>query len=469
MSARRRAKRLAIALLVAALLLRLHQLGLESIWFDEASSLHNASTTLDQFLPMLIQSETNPPLYFLMLRAWTSVLGNAEVSARLLSVVADMLGLGLLFLLGRELLGDWGALLALFLGAISRFEIYYAQEARMYAWHLTFCLGSALYYWRSHRAQSRRDLLLWLGFSLAAIYTHLFGWLILGSQAAHHLLMRRPIWGARAKGLVLLAALFAPWGLLVTVHQMQVRRGQWWVGQPDIRSYYHLLWRFSSSAGKLMVAILCCLVAYGLIHVWRTRNKQASAELDGLVFLLSWFLSPVVIWLHGQLMTPVFVAHYFLFCLPAYWLLIAQGLDRLPRVFTWAAVVLILTLTAPRLAEQYEPGDKYPWREIVSVVEGSRPRVEQIYITGGVAPFLYYAERRGLEIKVDTPLVGQITPRYLGPDELSRKLADTPVFWLLLTHHAPQDGAGVSWFKAHYRMERRHPRGLYLCRRRERR
>ncbi len=453
---------MALAVLLLALTLRLYQLDQESIWFDEASAISVATVPLEKFLPWLIKTETNPPLYFLLLRGWISVFGNGEWSVRFLSVVGDMGGLALLYLLGRELLGERGALIGLALGSVSRFEIHYAQEARMYAWLLAFCLGSQLFYWRSRREGGRQELIAWWLFSLAAVYTHLFGWLLIGGQCLHHLLLRRPLWGPRVKGVLALIAAFAPWGA-ITLHQMALRRGAWWPGRPGLKDYYHLLYRYASNT-KLLVLLFCGLIAFGLIQAWRGRQKRELAESDAQLMLLCWFCLPWVIWLHGQFMTPVFVAHYFLFCLPAFWLLIAQGLDRLPSALPWAGLALLLLLTAPRLAEDYRKQSKYPWREIVASVRDRQPRVADVYITGGMSSFLYYSQRQKLGLRIHTPLEGQLVPRYKSIRRLELELSGKDWFWLVVTPYRSRTDDRLPWFKQQFELELKHPAGLYLCR-----
>ena len=120
-----------ILLLLTAFALRLYRLDHQEIWGDEAHSAHVAS------LPLLSavspRTETNPPLYHFLLYLWLRLTGSSVFALRFLSLVLGVLTVPLVYDLARLAFGEPVGLLASLLCAISPFQVYYSQEARMYA------------------------------------------------------------------------------------------------------------------------------------------------------------------------------------------------------------------------------------------------------------------------------------------------------------------------------------------------
>ncbi|MCI0393404.1 MAG: glycosyltransferase family 39 protein [Chloroflexi bacterium] len=126
-----------LIIFVAAAWLRLTNLGLKSLWLDEAFAVWNANLS-----PLEIWQATydnHPPLYYLLLHGWMAVLGRSEVLVRLPSVFNSMVGLALAYRLGRRLLGRDAAVAATLL-ALAPLDVWYAQEARM----VSFVIPAAL-------------------------------------------------------------------------------------------------------------------------------------------------------------------------------------------------------------------------------------------------------------------------------------------------------------------------------------
>jgi len=120
-----------ILLLLAAFTLRLYRLDHQEIWGDEAHSAYVASLPLSSTVSP--RTETNPPLYHLLLYFWVKTTGSSVFALRFLSLVLGVLTVPLVYRLARLAFGRPAGLLAALLCAISPFHVYYSQEARMYA------------------------------------------------------------------------------------------------------------------------------------------------------------------------------------------------------------------------------------------------------------------------------------------------------------------------------------------------
>jgi mannosyltransferase len=114
-------------------LLRLHALGQQSLWFDEALSVSQAQGSIPQLVADLAKNDVHPPMYFSLLHFWLLGAGDAEYPLRLLSAGCATLAVAACYALGTRLDGHRTGLLVALGAASSPLLVYYGQETRMYA------------------------------------------------------------------------------------------------------------------------------------------------------------------------------------------------------------------------------------------------------------------------------------------------------------------------------------------------
>lgn len=120
-----------ISILLAAAALRLPGLGGRSLWLDEAYSVWQAGRG-HLTIWVTDRDPVHSGLYYSLLHPWLH-LGQEEFWVRLPSVWASLLMVALVWLLGRRLAGAAAGRWAALLLAVSPLDVWYAQEARMYA------------------------------------------------------------------------------------------------------------------------------------------------------------------------------------------------------------------------------------------------------------------------------------------------------------------------------------------------
>jgi len=118
--------------LLLALAVRSYQLAGQSLWADEGNSIALARAGLAE-IAARTALDIHPPLYYWLLHGWMQLAGDGEVAVRSLSVFAGVLLVAVTYQLGRSLFGRRVGLLAAVCAALSPFQVYYAQETRMYA------------------------------------------------------------------------------------------------------------------------------------------------------------------------------------------------------------------------------------------------------------------------------------------------------------------------------------------------
>ncbi|MFH1523676.1 MAG: glycosyltransferase family 39 protein [Chloroflexota bacterium] len=125
-------------------ILRVLLLGTKGMWLDETFSVWMASHGVVDMLQWIVRIDQHPPLYYLLLHYWIAINGDTPYYARLLSVLFGTGTIPIIYLIGKRISGALVGLVAAAFLALSLFNIYYAQETRMYTL-LTFNATVAIY------------------------------------------------------------------------------------------------------------------------------------------------------------------------------------------------------------------------------------------------------------------------------------------------------------------------------------
>ncbi|WUI10658.1 glycosyltransferase family 39 protein [Micromonospora sp. NBC_00421] len=151
-------------------------------WRDELATWSAATRPVgDLFrLTRTVDAATGP--YYLLVHAWTRLLGDSVTALRLPSVLAMAGAAGLTAVLGRRLFGAPAGLLAGLLFAVLPATSRYAQEARPYALVTLFAVLVTLLL---VRALDRPGVLRWSFYTAAVAGLGLAHLLALGLLAAH--------------------------------------------------------------------------------------------------------------------------------------------------------------------------------------------------------------------------------------------------------------------------------------------
>src|SRR5512137_538095 len=98
-----------LTILILAATLRFFQLDAQSFWNDEGTSARVAERSLPLITAAAI-GDIHPPLYYYALHFWRGLFGASEFALRSFSAVFGVVLVGLIFLLGRQLLDNSTAL-----------------------------------------------------------------------------------------------------------------------------------------------------------------------------------------------------------------------------------------------------------------------------------------------------------------------------------------------------------------------
>jgi hypothetical protein len=216
-----------IAGLLAAVLLgvRLWRLDASCLWFDEVFSVHAAGHGWGALLDFVALDLIHPPLFYLLLKSWIALAGSEGVWwLRLFPVLTATAAVVPVVLLCRELrLPPRVGQVALVLMAASGFLVQHAGQVRMYSLLLLLSACSLWLFARYAQAAAREKRQRGLCASLFAanlllVYTHYYGWLLVGHELIFLLLWRRRKVKEFALMLAALVVCYSPWLLLLAGH-----------------------------------------------------------------------------------------------------------------------------------------------------------------------------------------------------------------------------------------------------------
>jgi hypothetical protein len=155
---------------LAALILRLFQIGHEPLWLDEGYTLLFSGLPFPRLIAVGGAHE-HPPMYYSIVHL-VMLANHSFLVPRVISAVAGALAVGLVYVLGRNLYGTVAGLIAAALTAISPFHVWYGQDGRGYELAGVCVLLSYFFLFRAlSPGSSRRTWILYALALAACVYT----------------------------------------------------------------------------------------------------------------------------------------------------------------------------------------------------------------------------------------------------------------------------------------------------------
>lgn len=373
-----------------------------SLWVDEVASVKFAQEPWSHLWSGWMRRETNPPLFYSVLKAWTHFAGTSDIALRIPSILYGSASIALAYLLGDKLAGRWAGLAAACLVAVAPAEVQYSLEIRGYAQAQFAALAALLGLVRFCDAD--RDGGRWAGLALyavgcaGALYSHtmllllplfanlwLMPWLVLVRRAKPAILLE---W--IAVNAVVLAAYL--WWLSITLWQIEHPANLIWIVRPQIgtaASYVLKIYGPRGPAWQVTLAAIAMLPAFfGMIWLHRRRASLVlpvcAVGAPILLFLLSY-------------KTPVMIPRAFFWAAAPFLIAVAIGVTSIrDRRLGGALFGLILLLNLSGAVAYARRPDLEPYNQIVAEIQKSSPHA--IVVAGAAATAMsldrYCAQQR---------------------------------------------------------------------------
>ena len=189
-------------ILLAGLAVRVNDIGEESVWWDEFTSVvhlpqpeaveqsphyHHwnlvvARDTVSSLWEFWQENRSmdpaTMPLYYTLEYGWNTYIGRTATSLRFLSIIIGMLIIPAVYLLGRALFGGGAVLIAALCVALSPIHTQFAVEIRMYGLMTLLAVLSVYTFQHVVRENKRRWWVLHAGVNLLLLWTHPFAVLV---------------------------------------------------------------------------------------------------------------------------------------------------------------------------------------------------------------------------------------------------------------------------------------------------
>jgi 4-amino-4-deoxy-L-arabinose transferase-like glycosyltransferase len=190
------------ALTALAAVLRFATLGDQSYWLDEAVTVALVSLPFDDMLSAIPDSESTPPLYYVIAWVWKQVFGAGEVGLRSLSALAGVVTVPVAYSAAARLVNARVGLIVAGLAAVNPLLVWFSQEARTYSLLVLLTTAAFAVYARLLERRTGRALAAWALLSALAFAAHYFAIFVIAPQLAW-LLWRS--WQERERSGVLMA------------------------------------------------------------------------------------------------------------------------------------------------------------------------------------------------------------------------------------------------------------------------
>lgn len=158
-------------------ILRIYELGYQSLWYDEGYSINAALQMLERGLPILPSGHfySTAILNTSFIASSMGLFGSSEFAARLPAVLFGVLTIPLTFYFVKRLIDKKVALITAFLVTFFVLEIVWSRQARMYQQLQFFYLLSLFLFYEFTQKGTNRYLILTIISTICTVLSHSFG------------------------------------------------------------------------------------------------------------------------------------------------------------------------------------------------------------------------------------------------------------------------------------------------------
>jgi len=399
------------AIIILGLILRLIAVN-QSLWLDEAISVQLVTSfNIKEILISFSPQDFNPPLYYLVLFFWLKIFPDTEFFIRLPSILFGILTGPFIYQIYFELFKEKkGAKIALFLLMTSPLHIYYSQEARTYSLAAFLVAVSMFCFIKFFKSKNFLFSFFYILSSILMLYSHYLCFFIIFVQLIYLLIWKKHFIKIFLKTYLLILIFYLPW-LPTLFNQLSAGNkalmNKTWstLGTFNLKNIFLLPVKFiigrSSFDNKVFYYVLVLLLlAFFISLIFKAFNKKIlrvfknKAEVNLEILIWLWLILPVILGFIISLKIPIFSYFRFLFCLPAFYLLVSRGALRFKKP---SFVILVLMFINLFFTSRYlflKQFHRENWKKAVKVLQQKNFSNNPVLILENItAPFEYYDKK----------------------------------------------------------------------------
>ena len=450
-----------------AAIIRIAGIHSQSFFYDEVVSRELSFHSFHDLFFGIARDNGNPPLHWILIKAWSLVFGSGETALRAFSAFAGVACTALVFLIAKEYFDEHVALIASIAYALSPFSLELSTEARCYAWLQLVATASFYCFFRFWiRNQSR-----WLsGVLLCTVlltFTHYYGFFIPLAQMIILLTFRQYrkllAWLATMS---VAACIFVLGWLPVFLAQIKqpgngTRGGSSWMMQflstpLTFAVGRSLVWKGNVSLAGLGAVSLIVFAVFWLpiASFGCDKSRDSRLRFALLVWLSLPVIVPFIVAISGH---PIYNARYAMIALPAFALAFGAGVAHLTsrrQVWTLAAALMLVGVS---LGSFYTHPIKQDWERATAFLASELKAGDVVFVDpdNEVVTLDYHVQKIGLPETAEVGIVQTGKPLAGIPWFGGHKLASTPQdvssairtherIWLIVTAESYGDQTDLS-------------------------
>ncbi|MEA3335506.1 MAG: hypothetical protein U9R25_06310 [Chloroflexota bacterium] len=466
---------------------RITGLDSQSLWRDEVDVIRFASRSLPEVLETFAKPGQNGPLYFLAFKPWLTLAGQSEFALRYLSLLGSVVAIPLTYFLVRYLVAltsngryrfPFGPtlanvpLIAALLMAINPYLSWYAQDAKMYALLVPLMLATSSAFLKALVNGERWRWLIYLFLLIATVLIHVLAFLIVPLHAIWLFLLGRPYSKRWIPFILVLLVPAVPFYLMTGWWQLRLflmpdfQTGH--VYSPFQEMVLTQLSGWSRGVGLLqsqwilLPFVFLCLAGALLAT---TIQRPAPEKTDGqatqtkagfryTAILLTWLALPAIALFLISLRKPLYADRYLIWSLPAFIILVAQGISvvaQLWRPLGWTALVFSLAVGLAAGRQQIDTPIKSDFRAAAGLVQSLRMPEDRVMFLIPYARHTYEYYAGPSPGWVDGLYTNNGNPPEQVDQEMQDALGDATIVWLVASEVEMWDERGLvqAWLETH--------------------
>jgi len=374
-----------LSVLFLAVLVRLNAIGYNVLWWDELFSWWTTTLNWTGFFNVSFH-DVNPPFYYFLLRVWSFLFGQGEMSLRILSLCFSGLTLVYVYLTAR-LYDIRTGFYAMLIVAFSAFHINYSIEVRSYSLMAMLGIMSLYHFLKLYNDGKGLDKVIYLVSTVLAIYTHVYGLFILIAQIVFVADKYR-----HDKNTGLAKIVIYPFLASLPLIFHYVYRGflplddldsrdSWWLESPGVPELLDALELFSSTESFMPLFVLLTLLT-----IYSFKKKDEEILNQDLTKILWLYIICVILlpWIISYLVIPIFRPRYLIAGVIPLYILTAYGISQIPdvpiQIMILSAILAVSMVSVNQTV--YEEDVNEPWPELVEDIEKEYIEGDKIVYSG---------------------------------------------------------------------------------------
>lgn len=386
-----------------------YKITASGIWFDEAFSAY--ITRFNFFdIAKYTASDVHPPLYYWVLKVWTTFFGTSEVAFRSLSVLFAIAAIVTAFLLVKKLFGRKAAWLTVLFLSVSPMLIRYGIEARMYTMAAAIAILATYTLTVALESKRRKPWVIYGILISLGMWTHYFMALVwLAHWAWRYIVLRQS--GLKKQKLkkaffsknwimthVLAIVIFLPWIPFMIIQLGGIQGSGFWIGLVgvDTLNGYMTNVLFYQEHGKAngWYAVATGVITFALAFLaFKLYPKLNKKEKQNYLLIIALALIPVLLLLIFSLppLRSSFVERYLMPSIVGFGIFsgvtIALGMNKLKKVWSVGLIGIMVVSMLVGISNVYYYGN-YNKNSNVKVYTAQLVKDIQAKNTGEVEPII---------------------------------------------------------------------------------